>query len=104
MPPVAASAGAEYAVPVTPFGSGEDVVIESGTDALFVRLKRVEKLPAVAVTVYAPAVPFAVKVGAVAVPLAAVVTGTEVPEEANVPLAPVVGAANVTLTPDTPLP
>jgi len=50
----------------------------------------------VAVTVYEPAVVFAVNAGAVATPLALVVTVALAP---NVPEAPEPGAVNVTLTP-----
>src|SRR6187549_1884918 len=64
--------------------------------ATLVRAKVVLSAPAVAVTLYEPAMPLAVKAGAVAMPLALVTT---VALAANVPEAPVEGAVKVTLTP-----
>lgn len=56
---------------------------------------------ALAVTLYVPAVPFAVNAGETAWPLALVVTVADAP---NVALAPDPGDVNVTLTPETGLP
>jgi hypothetical protein len=71
--------------------------------AVFVRLYVAVPVPgAVAVTLYGPAIAFAVKTAAVAIPLAFVVAVFTPP--ANVPLAPDPGAVNVTTTPLTGLP
>ena len=69
----------------------------AGVPVRFVRLKLVDKLPVLAVTLYAPAVEFAVNTGEVAIPLASVVATLWAP--ANVPLAPEAGAENVTWMP-----
>jgi hypothetical protein len=57
----------------------------------------------VAITVYDPAVVFAVNAGEVATPLELVVAVAVFVAPANVPLAPVAGAANVTAAPLTGL-
>jgi hypothetical protein len=77
-------------------------VIAAGAPVVLLRLKLAPACApdAEAVTVYAPAVPFAVKAAAVADPLASLVAVVVlVPVSANVPLAPVVGAVKVTATP-----
>jgi hypothetical protein len=75
--------------------AGEPAVLVRENDA------GVETPVALAVTLYAPAMLFAVSAGEVAWPLAAVVTVAGPP---NVALAPDAGAANVTLTPEIGLP
>jgi hypothetical protein len=70
---------------------------------VFVRLYVAVPVPGVvAVTLYEPAVLFAVNTAAVATPLVFVVAVFTPP--ANVPLAPDPGAVNVTTTPPTGLP
>jgi hypothetical protein len=78
-------------------------VIDAGAPAVFVRLKlAVAVTPeTVAITVYDPAVVFAVNAGEVATPLELVVAVVVFVAPANVPLAPVAGAVNVTATPLT---
>ena len=73
-------------------------VIVVAAPARFVSAKVVLSAPAVAVTLYEPAVPFAVKAGAVARPEASVTT---VVEPAKLPEGPEAGALKVTLTPAT---
>jgi hypothetical protein len=76
-------------------------VIVAAAPALFVRPKLAGAVApvALAVTVYTPAVPFAVNVDDVATPLAFVVSVSVAVPPANVPLAPDPGAVNVTVTP-----
>jgi hypothetical protein len=78
-------------------------VTEAAEAALFVRLNvaGVATPATVALTVYVPAVPFAVNTAEVATPFAFVVA--VLTPLANVPLAPVLGAVKVTVTPLTGL-
>ena len=73
--------------------------------AMLVRLKLapVATFGTVAITVYGPAVVFAVNAGEAATPLEFVVVVAVFVAPANVPLAPVAGAANVTTAPLTGL-
>ena len=71
---------------------------------MFVNEKLADSPGTVAVTMYGPAVLFAVKTGEVATPAAVVTAVTVVAPPAKLPLAPVVGAVNVTVAPLTTLP
>jgi hypothetical protein len=77
-------------------------VIVAGGPGAFVKIKLagVDTPGAVATTVSAPAVPFAVNAAEAATPLALLIAVvTLVPLSANVPLAPVDGAVKVTVAP-----
>jgi len=80
-------------------------VIDAGAPAVFVRLKLAAAATpeTVAITVYDPAVVFAVNAGEAATPLELVVAVAVFVAPVNVPLAPVAGAANVTTAPLTGL-
>ncbi len=103
-PPVGAAAGiATVNVPCRfwPTFVLETVIAGSDTPVL-VRVKLAGDRPATeAVTVYCPAVPFAVMTGEVAMPAAFVVILTVFPPVAKVRLGPLAGAVNVTVTPAT---
>ena len=78
--------------------------MEAGVPAVLVSENVVLRFATTALTLYAPAIPFAVKTGDVAMPDAFVVAVAVVPAPANVPLAPLPGAVNVTVTPLTGFP
>src|SRR5438105_8981407 len=81
-------------------------VMVNGTSGLFVneKLAGAATFGAEAVTLYAPAVVFAVKTAEVATPEALVMAVLFTPSPAKVPLAPLEGAMNVTVTPPTGFP
>ena len=73
-----------------------------GLESVFFRAKPLLSVPVVTLTVYDPAVPFAVNTAAVASPVDPVVAVVmAVPVSVNVPLAPLAGAVNVTTAPCT---
>src|SRR6185437_6285008 len=86
VPPVAANV-CRYATPFVPGGNAAGLRVSNG-DAVFIRVKDAAlPTPAtVAVTVYVPAVPFAVNAGAVATPLAVVATAVAALSPAKAPL------------------
>lgn len=100
-----ATSGAANAVPTAvPCPLPLVAVMEAAPPAELVSEKLAFRLPTEAVTLYEPAVPFALNGGDVATPDALVVTVAVVPPPKNVPLAPLPGAVNVTLAPLTGFP